>query len=160
MIVYHGSYIKVEKPSVEYSKPNLDFGKGFYLTTFADQAERWAKRKAVRKTGVAKISVYDLNDDFSNFRLKQFIEDDEEWVEFVCACRRGGDLYEQYDVIIGSVANDKVFTVVDMYYKGLWDMGRTLAELKFYEVNNQICLASQTLIESNLIFDHWYEVPL
>jgi len=158
VIVYHGSNIEVEKPSIDYSKPNLDFGKGFYLSSFKDQAERWAKRKAERKSGSARISVYELNNDFSGFRSKQFFEDDEEWVEFVCACRRGDDLYKQYDIIIGSVANDKVFTVVDMYYKGLWDMERTLAELKFYKVNDQLCLVSQALINSNLTFCHSYEV--
>jgi len=160
MIVYHGSNMSVEKPSLEYSKPNLDFGKGFYLTTFENQAERWAKRKVARKTGFAQISVYDLNDDFSGFRLKQFDEDNEDWVNFVCACRRGGDIYQQYDIIIGGVANDKVFTVVDMYYKGLWNMERTLAELKFFKASNQICLVSQELIECNLVFSYGYEVPI
>lgn len=39
MIVYHGSTPKIEKPDVTYSKLNLDFGKGFYVTTIKNQAD-------------------------------------------------------------------------------------------------------------------------
>lgn len=45
MIVYHGSVIAVENPSVALSKDFLDFGRGFYITYFKEQAEKWAKRK-------------------------------------------------------------------------------------------------------------------
>ncbi len=34
MIVYHGTTETIEKPDVTYSKKYLDFGKGFYLTTW------------------------------------------------------------------------------------------------------------------------------
>lgn len=48
MIVFHGSNKIVEKPNVQFSKNYLDFGKGFYVTSFKKQAERWALRKASR----------------------------------------------------------------------------------------------------------------
>lgn len=38
MIVYHASPFIIEKPDVNHSRENLDFGKGFYLTTLHDQA--------------------------------------------------------------------------------------------------------------------------
>lgn len=47
MIVYHGSTKEIVAPDVSYSKDNLDFGKGFYVTTIKSQAERWAARKAI-----------------------------------------------------------------------------------------------------------------
>jgi predicted RNA-binding protein YlxR (DUF448 family) len=74
MIVYHGSYIEVENPSVDFSKRNLDFGRGFYLTTYPDQAERWAKRKALRTAGQAKISVYELGEDLADYHRKSLIK--------------------------------------------------------------------------------------
>ena len=46
MIVYHGSLGVVEQPDVLHSYRPLDFGKGFYVTTVREQAERWARRKA------------------------------------------------------------------------------------------------------------------
>lgn len=33
MIVYHGSNVTVDAPDVLRSQRNLDFGKGFYVTT-------------------------------------------------------------------------------------------------------------------------------
>jgi len=36
MIVYHGTTEMIVKPDVDYSKRYLDFGKGFYLTTFEE----------------------------------------------------------------------------------------------------------------------------
>ena len=49
MIVYHGSTEIIKKPDVIHSKKYLDFGKGFYITTFEDQAKRWAVRKGMRQ---------------------------------------------------------------------------------------------------------------
>ena len=34
MRVYHGSYIKIDKIDISKSKPNKDFGRGFYVTKF------------------------------------------------------------------------------------------------------------------------------
>ena len=48
--------------------------------------------------------------------IKCFEEDLNEWIDFVCRCRDGGNDYLQYDLIKGKVANDKVFRVVDIYY--------------------------------------------
>lgn len=46
MIVYHGTTEIVKNPDVDHSYRQLDFGKGFYVTTVQKQAERWARRKA------------------------------------------------------------------------------------------------------------------
>ncbi|MBO4461503.1 MAG: DUF3990 domain-containing protein, partial [Lachnospiraceae bacterium] len=42
MIVYHGSLMEIQSPNILHSKAYLDFGKGFYVTTYPEQAERWA----------------------------------------------------------------------------------------------------------------------
>ena len=46
MIVYHGTTEIVKNPDADHSYRQLDFGKGFYVTTVREQAERWARRKA------------------------------------------------------------------------------------------------------------------
>ena len=48
MIVYHGTTMEIQKPDIKHSKAHLDFGEGFYTTTFLKQAERWAYRKGMR----------------------------------------------------------------------------------------------------------------
>ena len=49
---------EIKKPQVAYSKNYLDFGLGFYMTTFLEQAEKWANRKALRKQGIATVNIY------------------------------------------------------------------------------------------------------
>lgn len=42
MTVFHGSNKEIQLPDVSFSKNYLDFGKGFYLTTYQNQAEKSA----------------------------------------------------------------------------------------------------------------------
>lgn len=42
MILYHGTTKIINHPDVSFSKSYLDFGKGFYLTSYQRQAEKWA----------------------------------------------------------------------------------------------------------------------
>lgn len=46
MILYHGSYMQIEKPRILIQEKGRDFGFGFYTTTIRNQAERWAIRTA------------------------------------------------------------------------------------------------------------------
>ena len=32
MILYHGSFLEIAKPDLAHSRPNVDFGRGFYAT--------------------------------------------------------------------------------------------------------------------------------
>ncbi len=43
MIVFHGSNKEIATPLVHVGRNNLDFGKGFYVTTLQQQAKRWAE---------------------------------------------------------------------------------------------------------------------
>lgn len=157
MIVYHGGTSIIENPDVKFSKKYLDFGRGFYVTTYKEQAEKWAKRRSMRNREKAVVNIYELQDDLSNYNVINF-KDDEIWLNFVCDCRRGKDVYKQYDIAIGSVADDDVFKSIDMYFKGLWDEERTLNEIRYYKMNNQICLINQILIENELKYIKSYEV--
>lgn len=42
MIVYHGSYCEIKLPNIVFSRDDLDFGKGFYVTSIKEQAINWA----------------------------------------------------------------------------------------------------------------------
>lgn len=157
MRVYHGSTVIVDKPDISFSKDYLDFGKGFYVTSYKEQAENWAVRKAMRKNSKGIVNIYELDDDLSSLNVLKF-SDDNIWLEFVCNCRNGSDEYKAYDIIIGDVADDKVFRVVEMYFKGIWDKKRTLEELKYYKRNNQICIVNQDALNKKLRYIESYEV--
>ncbi len=150
MILYHGSNQLVMMPDVTHSKSYLDFGRGFYLTTYRNQAERWAMRKFNREGGTAQLNVFETTKPFDEYRVKNFKDADEEWLDFVCDCRDGALIYQTYDVIVGNVADDDVFKTIDMYRRGLWDKQRTLAELRYYKANNQYCFVTQRAIDEIL----------
>ena len=159
MIVYHGSIKEVVKPEVDRSYRNLDFGQGFYVTTVKGQAERWAKRKAdLSKLSVGVISVYELSDDCSAYKVRDFTDDMDSWIDFVCACRDGETEYKKYDIIKGKVANDKVYRVVDMYRRGIWDKERALLEMKVYDTYDQIAFISQDALDNCLVFKNSIKV--
>ena len=158
MRVYHGTTEEIKNPDVNHSKKYLDFGKGFYLTTYESQAKKWALRKSMRQNKEAIVNIYELKEDWDGFKVLSFEEENEKWLEFVCACRRGENLNADYDIIIGNVADDDVFKTVDMYFRGLWDKQKVLEELRYYKMNNQICLVSQNAIDQLLTYKDAYEV--
>ncbi len=157
MIVYHGTTMEIQKPDVKHSKTNLDFGVGFYTTTFPNQAERWAYRKAMRLSKSAIVNVYEVGD-ISEYRVKEFDDTDREWLRFVAECRNGKDIYKDYDVVIGNVANDDVFKCVNMYMDGIWDEDRTLKEISYFKKNDQVAFLSQKVIDGIVVFKESYEV--
>lgn len=161
MIVYHGSAEVVEIPDVKHSYRPLDFGRGFYVTTVREQAERWARRKAViMGKDKAIVNLYQMSNDVGELMVKTFDEDMSEWIDFVCKCRNGGQDYLEYDLIFGKVANDKVFRVVDMYQTGIWDKERALREIRVYPSYDQAAFITQKAIDSLLKFESYEEVRL
>jgi hypothetical protein len=158
MIVYHGSSVVVRQPDILHSYRALDFGKGFYVTSVREQAERWARRKAVLVGGRAMVNRYQMDDGMTGLRVKRFPDDLAEWIEFVCDCRDGKPDYQDYDLIIGKVANDKVFRVVDMYHSGIWDKERALKEIRAYPNYDQLAFITQKAIDKLLRFECCLEV--
>lgn len=67
MIVYHGSTETIKNPDVVHSKKYLGFGRGFYVTTFENQAKKWAVRKGMRQEKTAIMNVYELSEEWDDF---------------------------------------------------------------------------------------------
>ena len=158
MIVYHGSTEIIKSPDVVHSKKYLDFGRGFYITTFENQAKKWAVRKGMRQEKAAIVNVYELSEEWDDFKVLSFEKENEKWLDFVCACRKGQPLNKEYDIIIGNVADDDVFKTVDMYFRGLWDKEKVLGELRYYKLNNQIYIVNQETLNQLIVFKSAFEV--
>lgn len=104
--------IVVEQPDLEHSRDYLDFGKGFYLTSIRHQAVLYSERFFLRGRR-AFLGEYDLSDAYIDLNIKTFDAYDEEWLDFVFQCRKGEDKSE-YDIVIGGIADDKIFKTIDL----------------------------------------------
>lgn len=139
----------------------LDFGRGFYITTFENQAKKWAVRKGMRQEKNAIVNVYELSEAWDDFKVLSFEKENEKWLDFVCACRKGQLLNKEYDIIIGNVADDDVFKTVDMYFRGLWDKNQ-LEKVYKQNLENDIISAISEMkgIDLRKAFDIYYSSKL
>ena len=159
MRLYHGSNVEVRKPNLRYGRKKADFGRGFYTTTEKEQAEHWTSIKIDRaKTGRRVVSVYEIDDAFltrPNLKIREFHGPDKEWLDFVTNSRKG--IEHDYDLVFGPVANDKVFTVVNLYESGVLDAPAAIAQLKAYKAYDQLSFHSKRVLDA-LAFVSSYEV--
>lgn len=58
-----------------------------------------------------------------------------------------------YDIVIGGVANDKVFNTVELYFDGLIDKSEAIKRLRFEKPNAQVCLRTEIALEKYLQFE-------
>ena len=151
MILYHGSYLEISKPDLKHSRDNVDFGRGFYTTPIYEQAEKWCGKFRRRgKEGIVSRYLFD-EENMQNLKVLQFDSYSEEWLDFILNCRNGKDSTD-YDVVIGGVANDKVFNTVELFFDGLIDKKEAINRLQYEEPNLQVCLRSEKAIEC-LVFE-------
>ena len=154
MKVYHGSTLEIPRPDTAHSKRFLDFGPGFYVTTFRSQAERWARRKCdrIRSAAPPILNMYELDEDFTGFAILRFDGAEGQWLDFVCGCRDGKDAGAAFDAVIGRVADDDVFRTVQSWRQGDISRERALELLRFAGPNDQIALKTDRIIARNLRF--------
>ena len=150
MEVYHSSPVVVESPDITHSRAFLDFGPGFYVTTLQEQAVKYGARFTNRDKE-AFLNIYDLADNLNKWKVIEFKRYDEAWLDFVTECRQGR-IVGDYDIVIGGIANDKVFRTVDLYYAGDISKKECLRRLIYEEPNNQICIRTQRVLEECLTF--------
>lgn len=159
--LYHGSYIEVNAPKIDKGRQNVDFGQGFYLTRLSEQAEKWSRAIAIRKGPNYQpiVSVFALDYDkitADGYRIKVFTEYDLEWLNYVVDCRHLGKMQELYDMVEGGVANDNVIDTVEDYENGRITAEQALGQLRYKQVNHQLCIRSQEVIDKYLHFQNSY----
>lgn len=157
MIVYHGSIATIPHPTVNAGRDNLDFGKGFYVTTLKKQAAEWSKTVARLRPGAKPtLNSYELDLPAilaEGYRLLEFAEYNEEWLDFIVSNRTGEERWKAFDIIIGGIANDRVFDTIENYMAGQIDKQTALGRLRYHQPNNQICLLNQRIVDEHLTFN-------
>ncbi len=123
VILYHGSKSGIKGLIAPISRERCDFGKGFYMGT-----EPYQPLTLISDFEESKFYVISL--DMTGLRVLK-VKSDLEWAMLVAYNRgkmdevRGTSLYEYYaamskgyDVIVGSIANDRMFYVLDNFFLG------------------------------------------
>lgn len=146
MILYHGSNVVVSEPKLIQQNRFLDFGFGFYTTTNKTQAIGFAdKVYKRRKNGDRVVNIYGIDElkAFVDCSVLRFDAADEGWLEFVSDNRAGKYAGEEFDFILGPVANDDVYTTFTLYTAGVLTKEQTLEALKVKKLYNQLVLTSE-----------------
>jgi hypothetical protein len=117
---------------VNQGKPYKDFGRGFYVSRTESQARRIAirnrnfKNDLLAENGImpdAQAWVYTCEFDDGNLaklKVKEFTEPNKEWVQFVVKNRSNRKRQHDYDIVIGSTANDDTNVAVQAFMNRIY----------------------------------------
>ena len=120
MILYHGSNVEIVEIDLLKSRPNKDFGRGFYLSAECDQAFRMAQFKTKIEGGNPFVTEYAFDDSFltsGELKVKTFDAYTEEWAQFIFLnrnCREATPQHD-FDIVYGPIANDYVGVQMTKY---------------------------------------------
>ena len=145
MKLYHGSYIKIDVIDLTKAKPYKDFGKGFYVTKFYEQAKTWADRLGVEHETKGVISEFEFDEyayEDESLKVLFFENYNEQWLDFIVLNRSNRKQMHDYDIVEGPVADDKVQNRIGDYLSGEITKTDFLEELKWHEDTHQICFCT------------------
>ena len=112
MILYHGTNVDFDRIDLLKSKPNKDFGRGFYLSANYDQAKDMAETKVEQlEYGSPIVLQYEVSEeDIEKLQVLRFDSYSEEWAKFILANRNNSSAkpVHDYDIVIGPIADDRV----------------------------------------------------
>ncbi len=134
-LLFHGGSDIIMTPEIREPQRTLDFGRGFYLTTSKEQAERWVRNR-LSNSGDRGYH-FDSGAADASLKVKFFQTPDEEWVDFVLANRMIDGYTHEYDIVIGPVADDKVYTQFSLFEGGIISKETLIRELKTYKLVDQ-----------------------
>lgn len=137
MILYHGTNVDIVDIDLLKSKPNKDFGRGFYLTEIFSQALDMAKIKTDQlEYGSPLVMTYELDEQClidGSLSVKRFKDYSEEWAKFILANRNNptSECIHTYDVVIGPIADDRVGVQLWKYNNQMIDLSTLVKNLKY-----------------------------
>lgn len=138
--VFQGSYTRVRQPEIRVGKYTKDFGCGFYCTQLREQAERWASRYP---TPVVNVYTSQITTDL---RVLEFEMMTEGWLDFIANCR--GGVPHQYDIVIGPMADDKVYDHVNAFLSGEITREQFWSHAKFKRPTHQIVFCTERSLQA------------
>lgn len=136
MFLYHGSNVEIKEIDLSFSKPNKDFGKGFYLSNNFEQAYNIAIFKSTFFRGIPLVTKFEFDENLlknGNLKVLSFSEYSKEWADFVFKNRNqeNQDFSHNYDIVTGPIANDRVGAQIRRFVEGDISFDTFLERLKY-----------------------------
>jgi hypothetical protein len=162
MRVYHGSYTAISEIDLEKCEPKRDFGQGFYVTKYREQAENWAVRKGIRNCTTCIITEFEFDEDVyfdNNAKVLRFDDYNDDWFDFVVQNRQKQHITHDYDIIEGPVADDKIQNRIQRFLEGKMTRADFFTQLIYPNPSHQICFCTVSSLqylkmqEHSIIFD-------
>ena len=141
----------IEQPRLLGQTRGLDFGAGFYLTTREEQAKDFAETVVNRRRkGIPTVSAFEYDETAAKKALDilTFSEPDADWLAFVRDNRLKAYSGKQFDVIIGPVANDRVYPTIQGLVIGQFSIEAALVALRPYKLFDQYCFATEKALST------------
>ena len=148
VLLYHGSKSGIIGKIEPKSRSQCDFGKGFYMGTDPSQA-------LTLICDYDKSKFYIVSVDTTDLKTIE-VPADIEWAMLVAYHRgrmetiKGTPLYEKYrkmskdkDIIIGSIANDRMFYVIDNFFIGNITDAALVGSLSALQLGKQYVAVTQ-----------------
>ena len=160
VLLYHGSKSGIEGKIEPKSRSQCDFGKGFYMGTDPSQALTlicdYDKSKYLTLIcDYDKSKYYIVSVDTADLNTIE-VPADIEWAMLVAYHRgrmekiKGTSLYEKYrkmsenkDIVIGSIANDRMFYVIDNFFIGNITDAALVGSLSALQLGKQYVAVTQ-----------------
>ena len=108
-ILYHGTAISHDMIDLNKGGDFKDFGRGYYLTSSLQQANDWATKKGSRSLESPQkcwIYAYSIQPIPETFKVRELLEYNVEWLNFVTACRIDGTDTD-FDIIYDRMADNQ-----------------------------------------------------
>ena len=169
MILYHGSNMPISEIDLKVCRPYKDFGKGFYLTVFKEQAITMSKRVSKLFGGAHYVTSFEFDETCLNDKslsVKKFNEPTTDWAIFVLNNRNRNFAHisssmcnhdNKYDIVIGAIANDDISLLFRSFERGLIDIEKLTSEMKYKKLTNQYSFhTTRALVYLKRIGDEYY----
>lgn len=158
MTLFHGSNVNIQKIDLSKCRPNKDFGKGFYLTTIKEQAQRMAIRVSKMYGGNPILNIYSFDErvlSFNEIKVRVFENPSEEWAKFVIANRnyqnnknfKDNNLNNFYDIVSGPIANDDLALLFRQFSDGLISVETLVKGMEFKKLTDQYSFHTEKALQ-------------
>ncbi len=135
MKLYHGTNQAFDVIDLQKSKPNKDFGQGFYLSADYEQALNMANIKTEQmQSGSPIVLEFEVDEAaMGALRLLRFDDYSNHWAEFILANRNNhtSTCIHDYDIVISPIADDRVGLQLWKYENQLIDLPMLVRNLKY-----------------------------